>query len=263
MNLDSTCLEGQRAMRVSPNSTIRQIALLIPGSTDVFRKEGIDYRGGAERTLEEACIDADLSLDYLARRLEGVADDEPRSSRNWQVEPLFVLTAHIVNVHHAYARHELPRLAQQALALSRAVGEQFPELTRIEVLLRAMVREFNAHMLSEEQTIFPYIVQLEAADRERELPPQSPTGTSDSPLRNMMAEHDSAVEMLRELRYLTSDFTPAPDAILNMRRFYSALEVFESDMQEHIRLEDNVLFPRALDLETQRPAVLISREEVL
>lgn len=241
-------------MRVSPNTTIRQIALHIPGSTGIFQQEGIDIRAGAERTLEEACVDADLSFDYLSRRLESLADDPAEQARNWHDEPLALLTSHIVNQHHQYARHEMPRLAQQALSLSRTLGEKFPELVRIEVLLRAMIREFSVHMLSEEQMIFPYIVQLEGV--ESGSVPAPPDGGEESPLRNLMAEHDSAVEMLRELRYLTADFTPPQDASPVLERFYCALDAFESDMQEHIHLEDNVLFPRALELEAYiRPAV--------
>jgi regulator of cell morphogenesis and NO signaling len=248
-------------MRINPNSTIHQIALLVPGSTDLFQQEGIDFRSGAERTLEEACIDADLSVDYLSRRLDSLAEsDSQQPARNWHIEPLSVLTAHVVNVHHAYARHEMPRLSRQALMLTRTHGERYPELARIEVLLRAMIREFGVHMLTEEQTIFPYIVQLEAADEESEVSPQSPTGTDESPLRNLMAEHDSAVEMLRELSYLTNDFTPPVEADQMLARFYSALDAFEADMQDHIELEDNVLFPRALELEMySRPAAVTSR----
>ena len=244
-------------MRVSPNSTIRQIALHVPGSIDLFHQEGIDPRSNAEQTLEEACVHADLSLDYVARRLELLAEEaSERSARNWYNEPLFVITSHIVNVHHAYARHEMPRLAQTALMLARIYGSTYPELTRVEVLLRAMIREFSVHMLSEEQTIFPYIVQLEAAERESAPPPQSPSGTDESPLRNMMAEHDSAVEMLRELRYLTNEFTPPVEGDQHLERFYSALDAFEADMQDHIEIEDNVLFPRAIELElSQRPVM--------
>jgi regulator of cell morphogenesis and NO signaling len=248
-------------MRVSPNSTIRDIALHIPGSAEVFLQEGIDFRAGAERTLEEVCVDADVSLDYLARRLESLGGESAPASRNWHSEPLCLLTSHIVNEHHQYARHEMPRLAQQARSLARAAGATYPELTRIEVLLRAMIREFSVHMLSEEQMIFPYIVQLEAASHGSERP-MSPLGSEESPLRNVMAEHESAVEMLRELRYLTADFTP-PDPNPALERFYCALDAFESDMQEHLRLEDIVLFPRALDLESTRPTVVLAGESEL
>jgi regulator of cell morphogenesis and NO signaling len=251
-------------MRVSPNSTIRQIALHVPGSIDLFHEEGIDLGSGAEQTLEEACVHADLSLDYLCRRLELLAEEaSDRSARNWHREPLFVITSHIVNVHHAYARHEMPRLAQTALTLSRTYGATCPELARVEVLLRAMIREFSVHMLAEEQTIFPYIAQLEAAELENQRPPQSPSGTDESPLRNMMAEHDSAVEMLRELRYLTNEFNPPVEGDLQLERFYSALDAFEADMQDHIELEDNVLFPRALELELSgRPQLSLRGNEL-
>ena len=252
-------------MRVSPNTTIRQIALHVPGSTGIFQQEGIDFGRGAERTLEEACVEADVSFDYLARRLESLpAGSDEQAPQNWQIEPLFLLTSHIVTQHHDYARRELPRLAQQAMTLAAAEGENHPDLARVEVLLRAMIREFNLHMMREEQMIFPYIVQLEAADREEEPPPQPPVGPDENPLRNLMAEHDSAIEMLRELRYLTDNFSPPSDADASMERLYNGLRAFEADMQEHIHLEDNVLFPRALDIESAcRPAVLVRPEEAL
>jgi regulator of cell morphogenesis and NO signaling len=252
-------------MRVSPNTTIRQIALHVPGSTGIFQQEGIDFCGADERTLEEACVEADVSFDYLARRLESLtAGSDEQPIQNWQIEPLFLLTSHIVTEHHEYARHELPRLAQQAMSLAAVEGEERPELGRIEVLLRAMTREFNIHMMREEQMIFPYIVQLEAADREDDVPPQAPAGSAENPLRGMMAEHDSAIEMLRELRYLTDNFTPSPDSGAPLERLYNALRAFEADMQQHIHLEDNVLFPRALDMESAtQPAVLVRPEEAV
>jgi regulator of cell morphogenesis and NO signaling len=245
-------------MRISTHTTIRQIALHVPGSTEMFQQEGIDYCCGADHTLEEACREAQVSVEHIAGRIERLAvaaEQEPQ--RNWQIEPLFLLTSHIVNQHHEFARREMPRLAQHALQVISVHGPSHPELARIEVLLRAMTREFNLHMMREEQMLFPYIVQLEECDRHSEIPPVPPFGTVENPMRSIGSEHDSAAEMLRELRYLTVNFTPPPDACPTFQRFYAALKAFEADMHEHIHLEDNILFPRALELETNNRFVVM------
>lgn len=245
-------------MRVSTHTTIRQIALHVPGATEIFQQEGIDYCCGADRTLEEACRDAAVPAEHITLRLGKLAvPDEQEPAPNWQIEPLFLLTSHIVTQHHEFARRELPRLSQLALQVMSAHGARHPELARVELLLRAMTREFSLHMMREEQALFPYIVQLEECDRRGELPPPAPFGTVESPVRSMMAEHDSAAEMLRELRYLTANFTAPADACPTYQRFCAELKSFEADTHEHIHLEDNVLFPRALELETTSRFVLL------
>lgn len=246
-------------MRVSTHTTIRQIALHVPGATEIFQEEGIDYCCGADRTLDEACRDAETSLEHILHRLEKLAGEaEPEPPRNWQIEPLFLLTSHIINRHHEFTRRELPRLAQECRQVMAAHAQKHPELARIETLLRAMSREFSVHMMREEQQLFPYIVQLEEADRRAELPPPVPFGTIENPIRGVGAEHDSAAEMLRELRYLTANFVAPADACPTFERFYAALKAFEADMHEHIHLEDNILFPRALELETNNRYVLMA-----
>lgn len=245
-------------MRISTHTTIRQIALHVPGSTEVLQQEGVDYCCGADRTLEEACQDAGLAVDQLLHRLETLAAEaELEPPRNWQIEPLFLLTSHIVNRHHEFARREMPRLSQMSLQVMSAHGQNHPELARIDVLLRAMAREFNMHMMREEQMLFPYIVQLEDCDRHNDVPPTPPFGTVENPMRSVMSEHDSVAEMLREVRVLTGNFAPPLDACPTYLRFYAALKAFEADMHEHIHLEDNVLFPRALELETNSRFALL------
>jgi regulator of cell morphogenesis and NO signaling len=106
-------------------------------------------------------------------------------------------------------------------------------------------------MFKEEQIVFPYIMAMaEAADQKRTVP-FAPFGTVNNPIRMMMREHDTAGEILRELRALTSDYRVPADACINYQTLYQALENFEQDLHQHIHLENNLLFPRALELETR------------
>ena len=106
-------------------------------------------------------------------------------------------------------------------------------------------------MFKEEQVLFPYIVAMtEAADQKRPVP-FAPFGTVNNPVRMMMREHDTAGDILRELRVLTSDYNVPADACISYKTLYQALENFEKDLHQHIHLEKNILFPKALDLENE------------
>jgi regulator of cell morphogenesis and NO signaling len=104
-------------------------------------------------------------------------------------------------------------------------------------------------MSKEEQVLFPYIVATEEAATQKRAIPFAAFGTVNNPIRMMMMEHDTAGEILREMRALTSDYKVPPDACISYQTLYQALENFEKDLHQHIHLENNILFPKALELE--------------
>jgi regulator of cell morphogenesis and NO signaling len=77
----------------------------------------------------------------------------------------------------------------------------------------------------------------------------APFGTVENPIRVMMKEHDTAGELLREIRALSSDYSVPPDGCISHRTLYEALTEFEQDLHQHVHLENNILFPRAIALE--------------
>ena len=124
------------------------------------------------------------------------------------------------------------------------------ELLRIQELIKQMFAELKGHMFKEEQILFPFIVELEQSVRQTRPAPFAPFGTVNNPIRMMMFEHDSAGKILRELRQLSRDYKTPDDACMSYRTFYRALEDLESDLHQHIHLENNLLFPKALRLES-------------
>ena len=65
----------------------------------------------------------------------------------------------------------------------------------------------------------------------------------------MMMEHDAVGELLRELREVTSDYSVPSDGCISYQALYQAIEEFEQDLHQHIHLENNILFPKAIALE--------------
>lgn len=238
-------------MSVSTARTVRELALEIPEATRIFEKIGIDYCCGGNKSLEEACAAANRSADEVLDSLE-LAEQEARAKkkdRNWQTEPLEELVAHIKGTHHKYTREEIARLGPLLDKVVSVHGKNHPELQHVRAAFRGLAQELTTHMMKEEAVLFPYIVRMEEAVIQREpvLPP--PFGSVQNPVAMMVHEHDSAGDALRAMRQASAGYTPPGDACISYQTLYKALGDFEKDLHQHIHLENNILFPRAIEME--------------
>ena len=238
-------------MGVSTARTVRELVLEIPEATRIFEKLGIDYCCGGDRSLDEACAASNLSIDEVLDSLE-LAEQTARAKqkdRNWQAEPLADLVAHINGTHHKYTREEITRLGPLFDKVVSVHGKNHPELQHLRATFRGLAQELTMHMMKEEAVLFPYIVRMEEAVIQREpvLPP--PFGTVRNPVAMMMHDHDSAGDALRAMRQASAGYMPPADACVSYQTLYKTLADFEKDLHQHIHLENNILFPRAIEME--------------
>lgn len=236
---------------INSETTVREVALQLPESTRLFEKFKIDYCCGGNRPLAQACasagIDVDNVMEMLAEVTQSTSQDE--SALDFQNASLPELITHILDRHHVFTKSEMDRLQLLADKVLAAHGGNHPELVHLDELFTRLCADLKPHMFKEEQVLFPYIVAMaEAADEDR-AGPFAPFGTVNNPVLMMMREHDTAGEILRELRALTSDYKAPADACISYKTLYQALENFENALHQHIHLENNLLFPKALDLE--------------
>ncbi len=231
------------------NRTVREFAVENPQATRLFEKLGIDYCCGGGKSLQEACTLANVSLDEVLQGLNA-ADEKPRQS-DWTQADLTDLVDHIVTKHHTYVRQELPRLDSLMNKVASKHGSNHPELAKMSDLLAAVSAELTSHLMKEEQVLFPYIVDCERSMREsgRIHPPMF--GTVRNPIHMMELEHDSAGEILKEMRAVSNSFTAPEDGCFSFKTLYQGFREFEADLHQHIHLENNILFPRAIDLESR------------
>jgi len=238
-------------MQVVSERTVRDLASTNPGAARIFESFGIDYCCGGERSLAQACSAAKVSVEEVMHALEQTPAQ--KDDRDWQAASLAELIQHIVEKHHAYVRAEIPRLTDLIAKVARVHGQNHPELESIELSFQALAEELTLHLLKEERMLFPYIVQLEAAVKSGGRPAPAMFGAVQNPVRMMMMEHDSAGELLRRMRQVTKGYTVPEDGCMSYRMLYRALPEFEADLHQHIHLENNILFPRAVALEAVQP----------
>lgn len=227
--------------------TVREIAVEMPHATRVFEKLGIDYCCGGGKTLEQACAAANIGVSAVLESLN--ATTVPDAGSDWNTASLAALVNHIVETHHNYVKSETPRIEALLAKVCSVHGGRHPELFEVQKMFRELGAELASHMMKEEQILFPYIVRAEQASAPGRPPIAPPFGTVRNPIQMMIMEHDSAGDLLREIRSITQDYTPPADGCISYQTLYRALLEFEADLHQHIHLENNLLFPRAIAME--------------
>lgn len=234
---------------ITSETTVREVAVKMPESTRIFEQFKIDYCCGGNQSLTTACASAGIDVHQVMEMLGAVSDSKSQDAADFRNASVGHLVEHIVNTHHVFTKSEMDRLDALTEKVINAHGENHPELLQLRELFRALCMDLKPHMFKEEQVLFPYMTAMTQAAEQQRPGPFAPFGTVNNPVRMMMREHDVAGELLRELRALTSDYTVPPDACISYQTLFAALENFEKDLHQHIHLENNILFPKALELE--------------
>jgi regulator of cell morphogenesis and NO signaling len=210
----------------------------------VFEQFGIDFCCGGRRSLAEACRAAAVDPATVEQALQAIppgANDDDVTQ--WSVTRLI---DHIVTTHHAYIRSAVPLIERYLARLVEVHGARHPELNRIAVSFDQLGQELQQHMMKEERVLFPYVRELAEADRPI---PASPFGTVENPIRMMEREHRDAADEVHVIRELTHAYATPADGCTTYRVCFAELAQFERDLHRHVHLENNVLFPRAVEIE--------------
>jgi len=227
---------------------VRDLVLDKPASARVFESFGIDYCCGGVHTLAEACKAANRSVEEVTAALEKC---EPATSqKDWRNAPLTELAQHIVDTHHAFTQAEIARLTGLIAKVVGAHGQSHPELSRVQAAFAGLADELLEHMRKEEDLLFPYIAELEEASRIGRRPPEPMFGTVQNPVAVMIMEHEASGQALEKMRETTQNYAVPVDGCASYQVLYQALPAFAADLHQHIHLENNILFPRAVELES-------------
>lgn len=245
-------------MNIELDRTVGQMAATHPASKRVFEKLGIDYCCGGGSSLSEACTEQGIEFVQLVELLNS---EESRSTvargadLDFPSMSLAALSDHIVREHHVFTRDENERITALLQKVCSVHGDNHAELFEIQKIFGIMRLELENHMLKEERMLFPYISLMESSISFGQPVPAAPFGSTRNPIRVMLSEHDAAAEQLREMRRLSGEFTPPADACTTYRTLYEAMKGLEKDLHEHIHLENNLLFPRAIEMESAEPSM--------
>ena len=229
--------------------TLGEIAAKDLRKAEVFKKYGLDFCCGGKKTLEEACkvkgVDIVKVKEELERHSDNLSKMPQHDFNSWN---LTFLTDYIVNVHHSYVQQNIPILADLSQKVADHHGKTNPELNSIKDKVDEMLSELKVHMKKEENILFPYIKQLESS-KTTGSPAPGGFGSILQPISVMENDHDIVGNLADEIRVLSSNYTTPANACNSYSLLYKKLAEFEDDLHMHIHLENNILFPRAVEME--------------
>lgn len=214
----------------------------------VFDRFGLDFCCNGQRTIEQACREKDIDPHTVIESLQALGDDrgDEADFNEW---PLDALTDHIQTRHHSYVEEKSPALNRYLEKIANVHGNRHPELFRIQEIFKEIAGELAVHLKKEELMVFPYIKKLEKARAGGQAVNSPVFTTLRSPVRQLMADHADEGEKMEAIVQLSSGFTAPEDACNTYRVAFQLLAEFRDDLHRHIHLENNILFPRAIQLE--------------
>ncbi|ANI30716.1 iron-sulfur cluster repair di-iron protein [Yersinia entomophaga] len=214
------------------NQSLGSLAIAIPRATTLFRRYELDFCCGGKQTLQRAAERRALNIDALEAELT-MLQKETQAVQNWQEVPQEHLISFILNRYHERHREQLPELVLMAEKVERVHAAK-PTCPRgLAVQLSVLHQDLLQHMEREEKVLFPMIAKGMGK-------------MASVPIFVMESEHEAAGQQLETIKQITNNITPPPGACTTWRALYANLNEFVGDLMEHVHLENNLLFPRAL-----------------
>lgn len=238
-------------MNITEEKTIGQIVAEDYRAASVFQKYGIDFCCKGNRTISEACDSNNVNEDLLINDLEAALMKEENSMSDFKAWPLDLLADYIEKKHHRYVSEKISEIQQYLNKLTQAHGKQHPELLEIQDLYNQSAGELTAHMKKEEFVLFPFIRKMVVSKSNNITFPAPHFGTVENPVAMMKHEHASEGERFRKIAELSNNYTVPADGCNTYRVTFALLKEFENDLHLHIHLENNILFPKAIELEKE------------
>ncbi len=215
------------------SQTVGSLSTTRPHAVKVFQRYGIDFCCGGSKALDEVCAAKKIDVDQV---LAEIAAEEARNAEpavRWDTQPVAAVIEHVLRRFHDPLKEDLPRLEAMADKVARVHGEKDDRLAALAQLVRELRADLDPHLMKEEQVLFPWILRAGAP-------------APHAPVQVMLRDHDDVAGLLARLVLLTNGFRVPSGACATWTALWQGLEAFDRDLREHIALENNVLFPKAL-----------------
>jgi len=239
--------------KIETDSFVSDIVRYDYRTADLFRKYDIDFCCGGKWPLDAVCKNKNLETEAIIEELEKIVRQIPSNAAldfdSWDID---FLTDYILNVHHRYLEKALPDVKEQISKFLDGHLKNYPDLAILEVIINRFIKEIPPHMKMEEEIFFPYIKQIYHAHKHRESYARLLIRTLRKPLEEvMLKEHETTGSNLHQLRTATNNYTPPGNACITHKVTFAKLKELDKDLVQHIHLESNILFPKAIKMEQE------------
>lgn len=230
--------------------TLGQLAADDYRKVQIFKKYGLDFSFCGKKTLQEACAEKNISVDMIQKKLYVACMQPIINSLNYSNWELDFMTDYIVTNHHQYIKELILGIQELNKKILKIHSSQYPLLDSITQAFQKLAIELSENMVKEEQTLFPsirFLVQVKKGKVSASYLP----GSVQQSIVKLEAEHYSIGHHIKSIRLLTDNYTLPQNASSSLTLLYKWLYAFENDVQQHMHLENNILFPKVIELEQE------------
>ncbi len=220
-------------------------------TASVFKKYNIDFCCQGNRTINDACEAKEIDGKLVVADLNALVQSQEAGSIDYQSWPLDLLAEYIEKKHHRYVEEKTQEIKPYLEKICRVHGGRHPELLEINEHFNATAAELAMHMKKEELMVFPFIKKMVKAKEEGTKVAAPNFESIQFPIQAMMDEHTNEGDRFRLIEALSDNYTPPADGCNTYRVTFALLKEFEQDLHLHIHLENNILFPKAIELEKE------------
>ncbi len=238
-------------MNIQENEIIGELVAKDYRTASVFKKYGIDFCCQGNRTIDEACEKKNIDSELVVNDLDAIIQARGENATDYKSWPLDLLVDYIEKKHHRYVQEKTAEIIPYLDKICRVHGAHHPELFEINEHFNATAGELAKHMKKEELILFPIVRKLAKAKQEGSKMDAPPFGSIQNPINAMMDEHSTEGDRFRKIEELSNNYTPPQDACNTYGVTLGLLKEFEQDLHLHIHLENNILFPKAIELERE------------
>jgi regulator of cell morphogenesis and NO signaling len=240
-------------LKIEPSSFVTDIVRYDYRTAGVFRKYDIDFCCGGKWPLDIVCRNKNLNTEEIISELRRVVHQSASNAAldfdSWEID---FLADYILNVHHRYLEKALPEIKEQVTKFLEGHRKKFPELEELDMIINKYLKQIPPHMKQEEEIFFPYIKQIHHAHKHRESYAKLLIRTLRKPLEEvMLKDHETTGSNLHRLRTITNNYTPPQQACITHKVTFAKLKELDTDLVQHIHLESNILFPKAIAMEQE------------
>ena len=214
----------------------------------VLERYNLDFCCKGKRTLAQACAEKGIKIESITEELSSLNSSAGKQQMPFTEMNAEQLISYILIHHHFYVKQAMPNIIAHLQKVATKHGERFPYMQKVLELFGTLTTEMCMHMQKEEVVLFPRIKEAEGlykSGRASEIL----SGYIQMPVNAMEADHEEAGDIMYQIRTLTNNYTPPQDACTTFKVTLAELKEFEEDLHNHVHLENNILFPKAIQYE--------------
>ena len=238
-------------MNITEKKYIGEVVANDYRTATVFKNHSIDFCCNGNRSIDEACKSENIDSQQLINELNEVLNDTSEKAVGFNHWPLDLLADYIEKTHHRYCERKINEIKPYLEKITKAHGEQHPELIEINELFKETAGKMSVHMKKEELILFPFIRKMTKVKSTGEALTAPKFGSVESPIDIVMEDHNEEGERFQRIRALSQNYTVPEDGCATYKVTFAMLNEFEDDLHQHIHLENNILFPKSIALEKE------------